>query len=399
MFTYRYLIIGGGMAGESAIGGIRENDASGSIGLIGMEGARPYDRPPLSKKLWSGKALDSVWRRSATDGVTFHLGRRVTSIDRQEKTVIDDLGQLYRYEKLLLATGGRPRNLSVEAPGIIYFRTLKDYWLLRAAATPGKKVAVIGGGFIGSELAAALVGAECKVTMIFPEKHIGARAFPSDLGEFLNTYYRAKGVDVRPGRMLTAAELHDGRYRLSIARDDGLGKAQELEVDVVVAGIGIIPNTELAENAGLAVDDGIMVDEGLHTSDADIFAAGDVARFLSAALDKRLRVEHEDNANTMGSAAGAAMSGKEISYRHQPFFYSDLFDLGYEAVGELDPLLEIVSDWTQPYRKGVLYYLRDERVVGVLLWNVWDKVPAARELIAEKRMVPSRELVGRIPQT
>ena len=172
----------------------------------------------------------------------------------------------------------------------------------------------------------------------------------------------------------------------------------EFLVDVVVAGIGVTPNVELARSAGLEVDNGIVVDEFLRTSDPDIYAAGDVANFFSPALEKRLRVEHEDNANTMGRAAGRAMAGKASPYHHLPFYYSDLFDLGYEAVGELDPRLETVADWKEPNREGVVYYLREARVRGVLLWNVWGQVDAARELITAPGPFHATDLKGRLPK-
>jgi len=146
------------------------------------------------------------------------------------------------------------------------------------------------------------------------------------------------------------------------------------------------------------VENGIVVDELLRTTNPDIYAAGDVANFFNPALGKRLRVEHEDNANTMGRAAGLAMSGKATPYHHLPFFYSDLFDLGYEAVGELDSRLETVADWKQRYREGVVYYLRDGRVRGVLLWNVWGQVDAARELIAAPGPFRPTDLIGRLPK-
>src|SRR3989441_4827219 len=159
---------------------------------------------------------------------------------------------------------------------------------------------------------------------------------------------------------------------------------QEIVVDAVVGGIGIQPNVDLAVQAGARVDNGIIVDELLRTSVPDIYAAGDVANFFNPALATRLRVEHEDNANTMGAAAGRAMAGRGTPYTHIPFFYSDLFSLGYEAVGELDSRLETVSDWKDPYREGVIYYQRGGLVRGVLLWNTWGQVDAARALIADK---------------
>ena len=164
----------------------------------------------------------------------------------------------------------------------------------------------------------------------------------------------------------------------------------------MVAGLGIVPNTELAIEAGLGVDNGITVDDMLRTTHPDIYAAGDVANFFSPLLGKRMRVEHEDNANTMGEMAGRNMAGEENTYQHQPFFYSDLFDLGYEAVGELDSTLDMIEDWTEPFNKGVVYYLREGHVRGVLLWNTWGQVDAATQLIAEKGPHNAETLMGRI---
>lgn len=172
---------------------------------------------------------------------------------------------------------------------------------------------------------------------------------------------------------------------------------RKIVVDGVVAGIGITPNVDLARAAGLPIDNGIMVDELLHAGHPDIYAAGDVASFHNPALGKRLRVEHEDNANTQGRAAGRAMAGREQPYHHLPSFYSDLFDLGYEAVGELDSRLETVADWKQELREGVVYYLGDGRVRGVLLWNVWGQLDAARALIAEAGPFRAADLRGRLP--
>jgi NADPH-dependent 2,4-dienoyl-CoA reductase/sulfur reductase-like enzyme len=162
-----------------------------------------------------------------------------------------------------------------------------------------------------------------------------------------------------------------------------VGDRQKIEVDGVVAGIGLEPNVELAAPAGLTISNGIVVDALLATSHPDIYAAGDVAAFDSPALGKRIRVEHEDNANSMGRCAGRNMAGEATPYHHLPSFYSDLFDLGYEAVGDLDARLETVADWQEPYRKGVIHYLERGRVRGVLLWNVWHQVDAARRLIAQ----------------
>jgi len=301
----------------------------------------------------------------------------VERLDPQNKQVTDDQGHTYTYDKLLLATGGWPRELPFGSEEIIYYRTFADYQKLRELAQNRRRFAVIGGGFIGSEIAAALAMNGQDVVMLFPESGIGARIFPEKHAHFLNDYYREHGVEVRPGDTVTNLEKRDGKVVLRTKN------GEEVLVDSVVAGIGIVPNVQLAEQAGIETDNGIIVDEYLRTNVADVYAAGDVASFYAPALDQRLRVEHEDNANTMGRIAGLNMAGQATPYHHLPFFYSDLFDLGYEAVGELDARLESVTDWQEPHRKGVIYYLRNGRVRGVLLWNVWDKVDAARKLIAE----------------
>jgi NADPH-dependent 2,4-dienoyl-CoA reductase/sulfur reductase-like enzyme len=377
MPDYPYLIIGGGMTADAAVRGIRELDPKRPIGLIGAETDPPYARPPLSKALWKGEPLESVWRKTSEAGVELHLGRRVTTLDLEGKRVIDDRGTNYRFDKLLLATGGTPRRLPFGREDVIYFRTLHDYRRLRELAQPDRTFAVIGGGFIGSEIAAALTMQGCKVTMLFPDAGIGAHLFPAELAGFLVDYYREKGVDARPGESVTG--LSRSGSRVVVETKSGL----RLTVDAVVAGLGIVPDTDLAKAAGLVVEGGVVVDDHLRTAHPDVFAAGDVARFSAPALGTRIRVEHEDNALTMGRAAGRAMAGDPSPYTHLPFFYSDLFELGYEAVGELDPRGETISDWKEPFREGVVYYLREGRLRGVLLWNVWGQVDAARKLIAE----------------
>jgi len=378
----RYVIVGGGMTANAAAQGIRETDRQGTITVIGSESHAPYARPPLSKALWKGQPEDSVWLPKV-EGVQLLTGRRVAKLDRKAHRVTDDQGGSHPYDKLLLATGGTPKLLPFGGDAVIYFRTLDDYRRLRR---DGKRAVVIGGGFIGSEIAAALSVDGRKVSMIFPEDGICARAFPKDLAAFVTGYYREKGVEVLTGDVPTA--ISGGSVRTKSGRD--------LAADVIVGGLGIAPETRLAEEAGLTVRDGIVVDAQLRTSDPDIFAAGDVARFRSEVLETEMRVEHEDNANTMGKLAGQSMAGASVAWRHVPMFYSDLFDLGYEAVGEIDSRLETFADWKIPFREGVVYYLRDGRVRGVLLWNTWGQVDNARALLAERG--PQRDLKGRLPR-
>ena len=319
-----------------------------------------------------------------------HLGQKIVSINATRKSVTDEAGNNYAYEKLLLATGGSVRRLTDADDSVIYFRTAGDYRKLRALCERGSEFVVIGGGFIGSEVAAALAMKGKRVTMIFPSNGIGSHIYPPDLMAFLNSYFEVKGVKLLDSETVKSVRAKDGKTIVTT------GKGIEIPADGVVAGLGLLPNTGLAEQAGLIVNNGIVVDELLRTSNPDIYAAGDVANFYSAALDKRMRVEHEDNANVMGELAGRNMTGQTDIYSHQPYFYSDLFDLGYEAVGELDSGMDIVEDWKETFRKGVIYYLRNGRVRGVLLWNTWGQVAAATQLIAEKAPHSASTLPGRI---
>jgi 3-phenylpropionate/trans-cinnamate dioxygenase ferredoxin reductase component len=392
MPNYKYLILGGGMTADAAVRGIREIDRSGSIGVLSSEACAPYNRPPLSKGLWKGGKLEDIWRKTETvAGVTLHLQTTAVQLDRAQKFVLDDRQTKYTYEKLLIATGGTPRRLPSGNDSIIYFRTLDDYQRLHALAERGTRFAVIGGGFIGSEIAAALRMNQKQVVMAFLEDGICARVFPPDLAKFVTELYRQKGVEVIPEKTVEGVAAEQGRFRV------GLSGVNPTEVDGVVAGLGIIPNTQLAAGAGLEVSDGIVVDELLRTSAEDIYAAGDVAAFHNPALGKRIRVEHEDNANTMGRTAGRNIAGASEGYDHLPSFYSDLFELGYEAVGQLDPRLQTVSKWKEQFREGIVYYLEQGRIRGVLLWNVWEKLDAARAAINSGKVFTAAELDSLIP--
>ena len=382
MAHYHYLIVGGGMTADAAVQGIRDRDSNGSIGLVSAEPDPPYNRPPLSKGLWKGKPIDRIRRQTTEKGAQLHLGRTAVRLELPGKRIITDDGTVFTFEKLLLATGGTPRRLPFGGEDILYFRTLEDYKQLRAWTNEKQRFAVIGGGFIGSEIAAALATNGKAVTLVFPDEGIGARLFPADLSRFLNEYYREHGVEVLPGHTVMDLRQTVSGWQL-VLRHELSGDEKTVDVDGVVAGIGLVPNTTLAEESGLSVGDGIVVDELLRAGHPDVYAAGDVANFYNPALAMHVRFEHEDNANAMGRCAGRNMAGDSSPYHHLPFFYSDLFDLGYEAIGLLNPDLETVTEWSEPFRKGVIVYLRDRQVRGVLLWNVWEKLDAARALIAK----------------
>jgi 3-phenylpropionate/trans-cinnamate dioxygenase ferredoxin reductase subunit len=369
----RYLVVGGGMTADAAVAGIRQQDAEGSVVVVGAEAYPPYQRPPLTKGLWGAAEESAIWLQTENvEGIELVLGRRIVTVDAGSHSAVDDRGESYSYEKLLLATGSTPRRLP-NADGVVYFRTLDDYRHVRERALVGAPVIVVGGGFIGSEIAAALVGSGCDVTMVFPDSAIGQRLLPGELARFVNGYYRDRGVEV----------IHDETV---VGADEGsvtLGSGRTIVADLVVAGIGVEPDVGLAVAAGLTVDNGIVVDEyGRAEGQADVFAAGDVANFPMIALGKRFRFEHEDHARTHGRTVGANMAGATIAYDHLPLFYSDMFDLGYEAVGEVDSRLASVEYWAEPNRKGVIAYVDgSKRPKGFLFWNTWDSVEIGRVLI------------------
>lgn len=390
MKHYKYLIIGGGLAGDGATRGIRELDPEGSIGMISMEPDPPYMRPNLSKGLWKGRPVEKIWRKTE-ERAEIHLSCKATHIDPNKKVVRDDQGGEYTYEKLLIATGGSPKHLPFGNGNIIYYRNFQDYKHLRAMTEHGDRFVVTGGSFIGSELAAALTIVGKKVTMIFPGGAISENIFPADLAHFLNDYYRQKGVEMVTGDTVASVQKEGNRVMVRT------GSGRAIEADGVVAGIGVHPSLDLAKEAGLTIEDGIVVNERLKTSVPDIYAAGDAANFFHSALGKRTRVEHEDNAVAMGKLAGRNMAEGNETYTHIPMFYSDLFDLGYEAVGEMSSKMETITDWQEePFKKGVVYYMDDGRVRGVLLWNVWKKVDDARALMKEAGPFKEKDLKGRI---
>lgn len=390
MPEYRYLVIGGGMSGDAACRGIRDQDSEGSIGIVGAEPHPPYARPPLTKGLWKGKEESSVWRGTEEFGVALHTGRRIVSVDVDGRSATDDQGERYAFEKVLLTTGGTPRRLPSAPEDVIHFRTIDHYRRLRELAGDGVHVAVVGGGFIGSEIAAALAMNDSRVTILFPDAGISRKLFPAELAAYVDEAYRERGVEVLPGERVSAVSREGGGFR--VRTESG----REVEADAVVAGLGIEPNTELAELSGLPVDDGVLVDElGRVKGYEHVFAAGDVARFPVPALGGTRRVEHEDHANTHGRHVGANMAGAAAPYHHLPFFYSDLFDMGYEAVGDVDSRLGVKAEWAEPNRKGVVGYVDESgRPKGFLLWDVWDKVDDARALIQAREPLVTDALRG-----
>ena len=408
--AYDYVIVGAGMAAAKAIEGIRAEDQQGSIGVFGADTAAPVYRPDLSKTLWvdPDATLEKSLMVSGQPGsekapderTAIHLGTTVDALAPDDRSMTLASGQHVRYGKLLLATGAEPRTAGLE-PGdrVIYYRTVADYRRLRQVAEPGKHVVVVGGGYIGSEVAAALTLNGVRVTLVATSEPLLAHMFPQALARTVTREFRNRGVELVRGRLAGGSARAGG---VTVRLEDGT----ELRADAAVVGVGVTPRTALAEAAGLAVDHGVLVDDHLRTNAHSIYAAGDVARYPDRLLGVR-RVEHASAAETMGKTAGRNMAGADKRYNTTPFFWSDLFDYGYEAVGELDTRHTTVEDWksgddAQPdYSTGVVYYVNEiGSVRGVLLWNVWDSVKKARDIIKTTAVEPvsdPQSLRGSIP--
>jgi NADPH-dependent 2,4-dienoyl-CoA reductase/sulfur reductase-like enzyme len=393
--SYDYVIVGAGMAGDSAARGVREVDPAGSILVIGREPTAPVTRPALTKALWTDPefTFDQVWLPTGEDTrAELLLGESVIAVDTAARTVTTDADITVGYGALLLATSGHPRPVAgVEASGrVIYYRTVRDYERLRDLAGEGRHVVVVGGGYIGTELAAALAQNDTRVTLVFPQTTLTGASFPAALAAHVEQRYADAGVTLLRGSRVAATE--SGADGVTVTLEDG----REIAADGVVVGSGLVVETDLARAAGLEVGDGVVVDAQLRTSDPHVWAAGDVAHYPDRLLG-RTRVEHVDNATTMGTQAGRNLAGAGEEYAHTPFFYSDLFEHGYEAVGRLDASLTTVEDWhADGFGAGVVYYLDGDAVVGVLLWNVWDATDRAREVIATQRDTAPDALRGLI---
>lgn len=396
--SYEYVIVGAGVGAAAAAAAIRAAD-SGSIGIFGAQSTPPVYRPDLSKSLWleEGKEPSSSYLLEEGLDVDLHLGVRVDSLQPGNHTVTLSGGQRINYGKVLLATGSAPRTFGVETgPRVLTYREEADYEHLRKFALAGNRIVLIGGGYIGAELTSALVQNRVDVTLVMPEENVCARIFPAELASKVTAGFVERGVEIHRGYVDQVRS--DSDSATAVLKD-----GTELTGAAVVLGLGVSPRIEIAEKAGLKVDGGIVVDEYLRTSAPDVYAVGDSVVYPDALLGVR-RVEHVDNAETMGQVAGRNLAGATEAYTHTPFFWSDLFSDGYEAVGDLDSRLDTLIDWNEDESAAVVYYVgRDElagQVRGVLLWNTWDSVPPATELIRATAADPVaniEDLRGRIP--
>jgi 3-phenylpropionate/trans-cinnamate dioxygenase ferredoxin reductase subunit len=385
-----YLIVGGGVAGGHAVFEIRKHDKSGTILVVNEEDQFPYDRPPLSKGYLAGRKkrrelffrADSYYQRNKVEVLREH---HVKSIDASHRIITLDDGREIPYKSLLLATGGRVRKLEVtgsDLEGIDYLRTLQNCDIIRKAASDSRKVAIVGGGFIGCEVAATLRSKGLKVTLIEMSSHLLSAAIDEETADWIREYHSKKGVDVLTNASVSGFIGKNGRVN-GVELKDG----KVIPAEFVVVGIGIIPNTELAEDARLKVDKGLVVDEYLKTSVHNIFAAGDIARFYSPIFKRYLRVEHVDVAQKQGATAGVNMTGRKKAFDELPYFFSNQFDLEINAYGDLSQHTTVVRRGQMDAKTGFIqFYFDGPTLNGILCVNAdWNEVERAKTLILMRK--------------
>ena len=397
MITRTHVIVGASLAGASAAAALRKEGFDGRIVLIGEERERPYERPELSKAYLRGEAGKDLHVHPEgfyeEHGVELVTGRSVDELDVTQRKVRlgnDEIG----FDRLLLATGAKPRRLAVpgsDLDGIVTLRTMDDANGIRTRAEAAEAIAVVGGGWIGSEVAASLRQLGHHMTMVVPTRNPLEHVLGPELGGMYRRAHEEHGVTIVAGTTVTGFE---GRERVAAVRTaDG----QTIPASLVVVGIGATPRVELAEHAGLGVDNGILVDERLETSVAGIFAAGDVANAMHPHYGRRLRIEHWDNAKRQGRLAAANMLGQAKPYDRIPYFYSDQYDIGMEYTGLASATDQVVLRGDRESREFIAFWLRDGRVMAGMNVNVWDVAPAIEQLVVSRARVDAAQLadIGR----
>jgi 3-phenylpropionate/trans-cinnamate dioxygenase ferredoxin reductase subunit len=386
------VIVGAGAAGQQAAHTLREEGYRGSVVMIGEEPELPYERPPLSKGYLMGdEERDSAFFEPQSwfeeHDVEVRSGVAAVAIDRIARAVALEDGSQVGYDRLLIATGARARTLDIEGsnlPGVITLRTLADADRLRALLSQAKRMAIIGGGWIGLEVASAARTAGVEVTVLESAELPLVGVLGPRVAEIFADLHRRHGVDLRCGV----------EVRRLLGSSDGvtgvdLGDGAVVDADLVLIGVGAVPNVELAEAAGLAVGNGIEVDETLRTDDPSIWAAGDVAAAAHQQFGRRIRVEHIENALAQGSVAARAMLGGQDRYNDLPFFYTDQYDLGMEYVGAVAPGSdpEVVIRGDVAGLEFMVFWVVGGTVAAGMHVNVWDSTDDIRHLVASQRQV------------
>ena len=391
------VIIGASLAGAKAAEALREAGFDGRITLIGDEPEQPYERPPLSKGYLLGREERSkmfvhppTWY--ADHNIDLLLGVAVTAIDREQRTVTRGDGHCVAYDELLLTTGSTPRHLHVpgaDQDGVLSLRRVSDCERIKSLFGHASRVAFIGGGWIGLEVAAAARQAGVEATVLEADTLPLVRVLGPEIASVFADLHREHGVDLRTGIEVSGI-LGDGNHATGVQLADGA----RVDADAVIVAIGAAPNTELATSIGLLVDDGIVVDASLRTSDPHIYAAGDVANAFHPIFGKHIRVEHWDNARRQPKTAARAMLGEQVTYDHVPYFFTDQYDLGMEYSGYLQPGAydDVVVRGDLASQKFIAFWLAGGRVRAGMNVNIWDVNKQIERLVRSQRPIDPAKL-------
>lgn len=377
-YSYKYIILGGGMAGANAAMEIRKYDRKGTLLIVTQETDKPYYRPPLSKEFWTEPDYPKetiYYNISDDESIDILTGTTVKQINADQQTIEIESGEIYQYEKLLYSLGGAPKWIDgPESERVLALRNLEDYRNLRKLAKSGSKVIIVGGGWVGAELAAGLKLNDMDVTLVFPNEVLNEKRLPRMLAKEFQQRFVDIGVSLINNSYANSYSVADDQVSLT------LENGAVLKADILVLGIGIKPNVELAEAAGLEVGNGVIADKYLQTSNKHIYAAGDVLNYPDVIIGRN-RFEHEEQAEYSGKVAGRNMTGAEEVYNHgAPLSYTNVLDISIEGVGEMsrnrdDAIIEEVAGGY------IVYYLFKGKPSGILTYNVKVDMDKAREIL------------------
>ena len=394
----KYVIFGGGMvAGYAAKEMVEHGLKPGELAILSADSAVPYERPPLSKGFLADKETEAGIRINAEEfyrehGIELKLSTEVEGIDAARRVLHLASGEVWGFEKLVVATGAGVKTLDVpgkDLRGLYYLRSLEDSKRIRAHAEGAKRAAVLGGSFIAMETASVLAQKGIAVTMVLPEDRVWKQFFTPAMSRFFERYYEERGVHF--AKQVSARELQ-GSTSVTAVRLDG---QQTLACDMVVAGIGVRPRTESLAKSGIRVEDGVTVNQYLETSQPGIYAAGDVANYEDTLFGKRRRVEHWDNAVSQGQHCAHILLGERKPFIHVPYFFSDVFDLSYEFWGDSSGADDVVERGDVSTSSFSVWWLSNGRLVAAFVMNrPNEERDRAPQWIASKQPVRAEELRG-----
>jgi len=397
MQSYRYVILGGSVTAGYAARKFAENNlGKGELCILSAEDHLPYDRPPLSKNVLQGEmdpadATINDEEFYAEHGIDVKLGSPATRLDLDRRSLTLESDESLQFDNLLIATGARPRRLEIpgaDLDGIHYLRDVEDAMAISAAAADADHAVVLGGGFIGSEVAASLRQRGLDVTLVSGEQHLlQGKPMTAEMSQFFAGYFRDQGVELILGDRADSFRGDDSVA--SVLLESG----KRLEADLVVAGIGVIPNTALFVDTPIDIDDGIVVDENLQAGIANVYAAGDVARYKDVLFNKLRRIEHWDNARNQGAHWARMMLGDKQPYEYVPYFFSDMFDLSWEYWGDQESADDVVYRGDLEGGAFSAWWLKEDRVLAAfVMGRPGEERDAAQRLIRSGKQVSAKEL-------